>query len=531
MDNFNNVQIPKALPEWATTTYGTDVFPRTASTPPTPSTPTTQDILAQSTAAAQKAASMIGGSFTQGVGFSPTVPTSADQIKPTSTVNLPTKQPPSGDISDASSKIAGYSATLKELEKRAKDLQAEVASFQPEKPTGISSILSSFSGKQADTAATRAQLEAQSGVQSIRDYMGQLSVRQAELQTKTDEYNSVQEQVETQIANLYGQGGGMPLDFLNNQAEEIRRRASPKLNRLSNQINSQIARMEMEQGNFEVAQQYIDKAVADKVADQKFNLDLFNTFLDTYENEISRLDKKQQEALQQARWQAEFDYQKSYDAAKLEWEREKEKMSGVVPGTTPGLLSGVTQSVIENPALFWAYTPTQRSQITNELISGGYDVSGLRNVSLTPAQKEDMAQMSTVNSLIGNILSLKTEDGSLPGVGAFGVGSLKGIAAQVGLGSEEGQKVRSLIGNITGTIAKLRGGTSFTTNEQKLLETYVPKVNDSSGVILTKLALLSSFIEQKNKDLVSTSKTNITEGLQKAGTIPTAEDLRTKYNY
>ena len=119
--------------------------------------------------------------------------------------------------------------------------------------------------------------------------------------------------------------------------------------------------------------------------------------------------------------------------------------------------------------------------------------------------------MNTVSNLINDILAYG-KSGSLPGVGAFGAGTLMSLGAQLGFGSDEGQQVRALIGNIKGTIAKLRGGTSFTTNEEKLLNTYTPAINDSSEVALNKLRLLQDFIVQKNTDLLNAAQQNITLG-------------------
>ena len=79
----------------------------------------------------------------------------------------------------------------------------------------------------------------------------------------------------------------------------------------------------------------------------------------------------------------------------------------------------------------------------------------------------------------------------------FGYGTAAGFLADVGFGTEEGQQNRDIIGNIQGTIAKLRGGTSFTPTEQRLLETYTPTINDSEMKIKQKLEDLANFINDK----------------------------------
>lgn len=52
------------------------------------------------------------------------------------------------------------------------------------------------------------------------------------------------------------------------------------------------------------------------------------------------------------------------------------------------------------------------------------------------------------------------------------------------------------LASITAAIAKARAGTSFTPNEQKLLNKYAPKVGDSKQQILSKLALLKKLAIQ-----------------------------------
>jgi hypothetical protein len=84
------------------------------------------------------------------------------------------------------------------------------------------------------------------------------------------------------------------------------------------------------------------------------------------------------------------------------------------------------------------------------------------------------------------------------GTGGMGYGSAANfIAKNFGVGSPEAQELRSYIGNIKGTIAKLRGGTAFSANEEKLLDTYTPGIDDSPMVIKSKTKLLNDFIDSK----------------------------------
>lgn len=135
------------------------------------------------------------------------------------------------------------------------------------------------------------------------------------------------------------------------------------------------------------------------------------------------------------------------------------------------------------------------------------DNSKTTPVKLPPGQVDDVATMDVLGKLIGDIQAAATGDG-LPGVGAFGQGSIGGFtAAHLGFGGEgtEGQHVRDLIGNVKGTIAKLRGGTSFTPNEQALLESYTPNSNDSDAVIQQKLTDLMGFLNYKKQAIYTAS--------------------------
>jgi hypothetical protein len=130
--------------------------------------------------------------------------------------------------------------------------------------------------------------------------------------------------------------------------------------------------------------------------------------------------------------------------------------------------------------------------------------------------------MDTVLALGDEVLNSVNAEGGLAGVGGLGFGSMaQFFAKNLGWGSKEGQDIRNRLGNIQGTIAKLRGGTSFTPNEQALLETYVPTINDSQMVIQSKLESLKSFVNTKKNFLTGTSPVSNTVIPLKAGSTGT----------
>ena len=165
-------------------------------------------------------------------------------------------------------------------------------------------------------------------------------------------------------------------------------------------------------------------------------------------------------------------------------------------------------------------TPTVKGKIAGELNAAGYKSLP----KLSTSQQEDISTMGTVKNMIDEIVRFNA-DGKLEGIGAFKTGSLKSLLAQAGIGSEEGKSVRALIGNIKGTIAKLRGGTSFTPNEEKLLETYTPSINDNASVAINKLSLLKTYIDQKESNIRNTAIERILPSSQSF----TADELINKY--
>lgn len=212
--------------------------------------------------------------------------------------------------------------------------------------------------------------------------------------------------------------------------------------------------------------------------------------------------------------------------------RQETRLSGSTPsGNIPSnnqngqptpieQMSLQAQAVLNGTLRLEDLTPTVKGKIAGELMEAGYKSLP----KLSTAQQDDIATMDTAKDLANQILSYNN-DGKLEGIG-FGTGSLKSVLAQVGVGSEEGKTVRALIGNIKGTIAKLRGGTSFTTNEERLLNTYTPSINNSPSVAINKINLLIDFISKKKQNLLVVAQDRVLPENQN-----NIEGLRDKYKY
>jgi hypothetical protein len=195
---------------------------------------------------------------------------------------------------------------------------------------------------------------------------------------------------------------------------------------------------------------------------------------------------------------------------------KKSSSSGSYSGTSQAKLTPTENKKLEQAGLLEADRQTQLDYLY------GDKNTATANAKVNAAQKEMVSQLDTVDNMITTLLAYNN-DGTIEGIGSFGMGTVKSWLAQVGFSSEEGMSVRALIGNIKGTLAKMRGGTSFTANEEKLLNSYVPTINDNQKVLLNKLAMLQDFIRTQRNNIYqpNNNQTNSTS----------TDDLRKKYNY
>ncbi len=137
--------------------------------------------------------------------------------------------------------------------------------------------------------------------------------------------------------------------------------------------------------------------------------------------------------------------------------------------------------------------------------------AGITAKNLTATDRAELAIMDTAMQMSQNLVELGESIG-WEGVGGLWQGSIdQWLAQNFGKGSPEEQQLRSMIGNVRATIAKLRGGTSFTANEEKLLNTYTPGINDSPMVIKSKVNALTDFINLKRNTVMGTA------GIQQGG--------------
>jgi len=138
---------------------------------------------------------------------------------------------------------------------------------------------------------------------------------------------------------------------------------------------------------------------------------------------------------------------------------------------------------------------------------GGGEKRNLTEGEISRQQASDLVTQSL--DLIETNPDIKT---------GFVGGNAEGLKAKFGIGDQDTLDFNVLVSNLQATIAKARGGTSFTANEQALLERYSPKVGDSRQELLTKLRALAKINFKTNPYTTTSTSDPIQEALKQLAT-------------
>lgn len=208
-------------------------------------------------------------------------------------------------------------------------------------------------------------LGTQEKVQDVRrDYEKyyQVSAQQAKIESLTKDYNSLVAQRDQQIAEITHSPYGT-MDFTNNRINAIYDMASARINELSANIKFETAQLTQKQ-------ELVNQAVNDFYKDEDRKLNLFQMYMDQNSEIISRLDKKEQTAIQQA-----------FELKKMQLDEARD------------IRMMVAQAGFENPSAGinpWTDTPEQAMKKLASVPGGGTG-------GLTPAQIN-----ATVNQIAGS---------------------------------------------------------------------------------------------------------------------------------
>lgn len=133
-----------------------------------------------------------------------------------------------------------------------------------------------------------------------------------------------------------------------------------------------------------------------------------------------------------------------------------------------------------------------------DLAQGGKNLAKIKSVMdvLYPEEKasdktEAQIARESIAGLVGDALQ-QFSTGTVK-TGPFGIESrLEGAKSIFGKGDQPTLNFRATIASLKAAIAKARAGTSFTPNEERLLNQYTPNTGDSEQQVMTKLMVLQS---------------------------------------
>lgn len=202
--------------------------------------------------------------------------------------------------------------------------------------------------------------------------------------------------------------------------------------------------------------------------------------------------------------------------------RKQPKAAAAKPATTPqGTPQADPDEALVQAVLNGTAKMTDFSQKTRERIAPKVDAR--RNElppNFTAGQKNDLATMETTEKLIDQVLEYSQDglDGVGPIAGRLGAAG----TALFGSGSEEAKNVRALVGNIRGTIQKLRAGTALSKTEKAQLDTYTPDISESAESVVNKLNGLKNYIATLRQ---STMKYSARDAGKQGGGSPKVGDV------
>lgn len=151
----------------------------------------------------------------------------------------------------------------------------------------------------------------------------------------------------------------------------------------------------------------------------------------------------------------------------------------------------LAQQVQQNPTLLSQLPEAQQKAVIARLAQTGQQIPTQQSAEAKAKQQS----ISVLQSVVTSIEQLGNQIG-WSGVGGLFKGSIsQWLSQNFGTGSQQEQMLRSSIGQLQAIIAKERGGTSFTPNEQALLEQYTPTINDSPEMIMAKIAVLKQYFQ------------------------------------
>ena len=247
------------------------------------------------------------------------IPTTADAIQsPYQGYLAPS---PTSSFGNISAPTAGTAGLQSMAEYSMSNYQAQLDRLNQQNESNQNAFQQLLASMTSPSEA-RQQAQEETGI-DVAEHFAQQEAGFKEIEVLTNEYNKTIEMKDQQIAMTHDKMDSN--NFINNQIAQIERNAAPKLNRLSADINAKAAVMQAQQGNFAEAQKYVNQAVQDAVAENKYNADMFAMAFDINQDAFDRVETiyadayKEQMAFAQAEYQQQLSEKETIGKLFLEY--------------------------------------------------------------------------------------------------------------------------------------------------------------------------------------------------------------------
>jgi len=215
-----------------------------------------------------------------------------------------------GGIGDAQGSMSFYQSLIAEQQKQAQEYERQRQEAQAKQATERQGILDYIRGIPQRTEDYTQQQYANLGIQPA-EYFASQQARIAELDTLSQQYNA-KEAEKVQALEKSSQRLA-PMSFIRGEQALVERQYNNVLSTMAANINAKTAIMEMEQGNFNQAQNFINQAVSNYTWSLQTELSMLTTFYEENRDIINSLDNKYQNALNQVIALKQDEYNQTYN--------------------------------------------------------------------------------------------------------------------------------------------------------------------------------------------------------------------------
>lgn len=210
-------------------------------------------------------------------------------------VKLPTASKYESNISSAMGATSEMKAWTDFMAKQADEWKAQQNELMKQQATDKQTIWNKISGLGSNVTAKREEIFNQTYGGPPAEFIASQKARIAELDTLAKAYNA-KEAEKIQILEKSGQRLA-PMSFIRGEQALVERQYNNVLSTMSGDINAKTAVMQMEQGNYDRAMQYVNQAVEDYTWGLKTEVEMLTNFYNDNQQTIQNLDTKYQNAL------------------------------------------------------------------------------------------------------------------------------------------------------------------------------------------------------------------------------------------